>query len=227
MEGKHMIEKTGMIETWLRKHTLLYTGATRHPFLLSIRDGTIDLSSFKKWLGQNIIVFRALVPFVASVLVKAWKESDDKSDVDMLLNIMASMNHENSCFKEEASKWRVSLTSVVPEKAILEYCSFLESLMNSEVEYAVALTVFGIMETAFYEGFAHCLENGTKIPEELTEFCQRYGSDGFRHQCQSLQNAANRLLEKAPNEVRSKAEVNLVKGLEHEIELWNISRREV
>lgn len=72
--------------------------------------------------GQNIIVFRALVPFVASVLLKAWKESDDKSDVDMLLNIMASMNHENSCFKADASKWSVSLTSVVPQKATLEYC---------------------------------------------------------------------------------------------------------
>lgn len=99
--------------------------------------------------------------------------------------------------------------------------------MSSEVEYVVALTVFCIMETAFYEGFAHCIEAGTKIPEELTEFCQRYGSDGFRRQCQALQKAANRLLEKSPNDVLSKAEVNLVKGLEHEIELWNVSRRNV
>lgn len=99
--------------------------------------------------------------------------------------------------------------------------------MSTEVEYVVALSVFCIMETAFYEGFAHCLEDGTKFPEELTEFCQRYGSDGFRHQCQALQNAANRLLEKAPSDVHSKAEVNLVKGLEHEIELWNMGRREV
>ncbi|KAJ0093442.1 hypothetical protein Patl1_24904 [Pistacia atlantica] len=51
--GREDLEKSGMIDTWLRKHRLLYTGATRHPFILSIRDGTVDLSSFKTWLDQD------------------------------------------------------------------------------------------------------------------------------------------------------------------------------
>ena len=40
-------------ESWLRKHRLIYTGATRHPFILTIRDGTIDLSAFKTWLVSS------------------------------------------------------------------------------------------------------------------------------------------------------------------------------
>ena len=50
VEWPKMMEKTTMTETWLRKHRLLYVGATRHPFIRSIRDGNIDLSSFKTWL---------------------------------------------------------------------------------------------------------------------------------------------------------------------------------
>lgn len=46
-------KKITMTETWLRKHRLLYVGATRHPFIHSIRDGNVDFSSFKTWLVFN------------------------------------------------------------------------------------------------------------------------------------------------------------------------------
>lgn len=42
-----------VIEQWLRKHRLIYTGATRHPLILSIRDGTVHLSAFKRWLVKK------------------------------------------------------------------------------------------------------------------------------------------------------------------------------
>ena len=53
MEGKKTreeVEKSGMIDTWMKKHRMIYTGATKHPFILSIRDGTVDLEAFKTWL---------------------------------------------------------------------------------------------------------------------------------------------------------------------------------
>lgn len=43
-----------LIERWLRKHRLSYTAATRHPLILSIRDGTVHLSAFKRWLVKKI-----------------------------------------------------------------------------------------------------------------------------------------------------------------------------
>jgi thiaminase len=35
---------------WIERHQQMYKRATRHPFTISIRDGTIDLSTFKRWL---------------------------------------------------------------------------------------------------------------------------------------------------------------------------------
>lgn len=42
--------KIPVTEAWIRKHRLLYDGATRHPFIRSIRDGSVDFTSFKRWL---------------------------------------------------------------------------------------------------------------------------------------------------------------------------------
>lgn len=74
--------------------------------------------------GQDYIFVRAFVPFVASLLLKAWKESDDDSDIEVILGGVAALNDEISWFKREASKWNVLLSSIVPQKANLEYCRY-------------------------------------------------------------------------------------------------------
>ncbi|XP_076903374.1 putative bifunctional TENA-E protein [Bidens hawaiensis] len=213
-------------DTWLRKHRLVYDGATRHPFILSIRNGSVDFSSFKRWLGQDYIFVRSLVPFVASVLMKSCKESDSESDMDVILGGVASMNDEIKWFQNQAGKFHVSLTSVVPQNANLKYCRFLESLTSSEIEYAVAITAFWAIEVVYQESFAHCLEEGNKIPQELQETCERWGNDGFGAYCKSLRDIVDRCLQKASPEVVSKAEVVFLSVVEHEVEFWNMSRGE-
>ncbi|KAL3812279.1 hypothetical protein ACJIZ3_013547 [Penstemon smallii] len=220
-------DRTEMTVTWLKKHRLIYVGATRHPFILSIRDGSVDISAFKRWLGQDYIFVRAFVPFAASVLLKAWKESDDSCDVDVILGGIAALNDEVEWFKKEATKWSVALNSVVSQKVNLDYCRFLESLMSPDVDYTQAITAFWAIETVYQESFAHCLEDGSKIPDELKETCQRWGNASFGQYCHALQSIADRQLKKASDDVLAKAEVNLLRVLESEVEFWNMSRGEV
>ncbi|KAF8392650.1 hypothetical protein HHK36_022999 [Tetracentron sinense] len=216
----------GMIQTWLNKHRLVYAGATRHPLILSIRDGTVDLSSFKRWLGQDYIFVREFVPFLASILLKAWRESDDGSDMEVILGGMAALNDELLWFKKEASKWGVQLSIIAPQKANQDYCRFLESMISSEVEYTVVITAFWAIEAVYQESFSICLEDGSKTPAELVETCQRWGNDGFGEYCRSLQRIANRRLEKAPEDVLRKSEEAFLHVLEYEVGFWNMSRGE-
>lgn len=74
--------------------------------------------------GQDYIFVRAFAPFVASVLIKAWKESDDCSDMEVILSGMASLNDEIAWFKSEATMWGVQLSEVVPQKANQDYCRY-------------------------------------------------------------------------------------------------------
>lgn len=75
--------------------------------------------------GQDYIFVRAFVPFVASVLIKAWKESDDVRDVDVILKGMAALNDEIEWFKREATKWNIDLSNIVPHKTNEQYCRYI------------------------------------------------------------------------------------------------------
>lgn len=98
--------------------------------------------------------------------------------------------------------------------------------MSPEVEYTVAVTAFWAIEAVYQESYAYCLSDGSKTPEELKETCERWGNDGFGQYCHTLQKIANRRLEKAPEDVISKAEAIFIHVLEYEVEFWNMSRRE-
>ncbi|XP_019464887.1 PREDICTED: probable bifunctional TENA-E protein [Lupinus angustifolius] len=221
MDEENMMSMT---EAWLKNHRLLYTGATRSPFILSIRDATINIHSFKTWLAQDYLFVRAFVPFVASILIKAWKESDDDGDLEIILGGMAALEDEINWFKREATNLGISLSEVVPHQANINYCRFLESLMSPEVEYTVAITAFWATEAVYQESFAHCLGEGSKTPPELKETCARWGNEGFGLYCQSLQRIADRSLQKASEDELKKAEVMFLSVLEHEVEFWNMSR---
>ncbi|KZV26989.1 hypothetical protein F511_17355 [Dorcoceras hygrometricum] len=221
MEG---LDRGAMVDTWLKKYRLMYLGAIRHPFILGIRDGSVDMSSFKRWLAQDYLFVRAFVAFLASVLIKAWKETEDNSDVDVILAGVAALNDEIAWFKKEASKWDVTLDGVEAQKINLDYCNFLESLMSSDISYTQSITILWAIEVIYQESFAHCLEDGSKIPDELKETCNRWGNESFGQYCLNLKNIANRRLEKASDDVLVKTEVSLLRILEHEVEFWNMSQ---
>ncbi|OIT38016.1 PREDICTED: probable bifunctional TENA-E protein [Nicotiana attenuata] len=219
------VEKLTQIEKWLRKHKLQYTTATRHPFINSIHDASIDFSSFKIWLGREyVFVKTALAPFAASVLLKAWKESEYSSDVEVMLAELTYLNDKISWLKEEAPKWHISLTSVVVDhNPILDYFRFFERLTSSDEKYTEAVTILWAVESVYHYGFAHCLKEGNSTPEEMKAACKKWANESFKQHCQSLETIANNRLEQASEEVVSKSEVLFLELLENVVGFWNMN----
>ncbi|KAL6902264.1 hypothetical protein ACP4OV_005140 [Aristida adscensionis] len=215
----------GTTAAWMERHRQMYERATRHPFTVSIRDGTVDLSAFKRWLGQDYIFVREFVAFVASVLLKCCKEADS-SDMEIILGGIASLSDELSWFKNEAVKWGVDLSSVSPLKSNLEYCRFLRSFTEPEISYVAAITTFWIIETVYQDSFGFCIEEGNKTPPELLGTCQRWGSPDFKQYCKSLQIIADRWLANAPADAVKSAEEAFTRVLEMEIGFWEMSSSE-
>lgn len=115
---------------------------------------------------------------------------------------------------------------MITDETPLSLYRFLESVVSPEVEYTVAITAFWAIEAVYQESFAHCLQKGSKTPEDLKETCQRWGNDGFGQYCQSLKSIADRCLHKAPDDVVSRAELVVLRVLELEVEFWNMSLEE-
>lgn len=76
---------------------------------------------------QECEFLRSFTAFVASVLVKAWKESDDRADEEVILGSLASLNDEFAWFKKEALKRDIDLTKIVPQNATAGYSRYVSS----------------------------------------------------------------------------------------------------
>ncbi|KAF4375896.1 hypothetical protein F8388_004986 [Cannabis sativa] len=89
-------------------------------------------------VGHDYIFVRAFVPFVASLIVKAWKESDDRSDMKVRLGGMDPMNDEREWFKKEAFKWGVQLFHPLlphkPNQEILQRTNDVEHALRRHHE---------------------------------------------------------------------------------------------
>ncbi|XP_047086566.1 bifunctional TENA2 protein-like [Lolium rigidum] len=212
----------GTTAAWMAAHRGMYERATRHPFTVSIRDGTVDLAAFKRWLGQDYMFVREFVAFLASVLLKCCKQSDS-SDMEIILGGLASLSDELSWFKKEAAKWSVDLAGISPLTSNTEYCRFLQSFNDPEISYTVAITTFWIIETVYQDSFAFCIEEGHKTPLELLGTCQRWGSPEFKQYCQSLQRIADHCLANATSDAVKSAEEAFLRVLELEIGFWDMS----
>ncbi|KAG8063671.1 hypothetical protein GUJ93_ZPchr0003g17073 [Zizania palustris] len=213
---------TSTTAAWVARHRRLYERATRHPFTVSIHDGTVDLAAFRRWLGQDYMFVKEFVAFLASVLLKCCRQSEG-SDMEIILGGLASLSDELSWFKKEADKWSVGLTEVSPLKSNTLYCRFLQSFSEPEISYTVAITTFWIIETVYQDSFALCIEEGNETPPELLGTCQRWGSHEFKQYCQSLQIIADRCLAEAPADVVRSAEEAFLRVLELEIGFWEMS----
>ncbi|KAK8939796.1 Seed maturation protein PM36 [Platanthera guangdongensis] len=214
--------ESGTTARWVEKHSPLYVQATRHPFICRIKDGSVNISAFRRWLAQDYLFVREFIPFIASLLLKASKESD----VDVVLGGIAALNDEISWFRKEASKWGISL-NVVPQMANLEYCRFLQSLALPDVNYSVAMTALWAIETVYHESFSFCLESGSKTPDELMEACRRWGNTDFGQYCCTLRKIADRCLETSSGDVVTQSEEIFIRVLNFENDFWNMSLSEL
>lgn len=207
---------------WLKRHADLFRKATFHPFIQSIRNGSLDFNCFKRWLGQDYIFVREFVRFLASVLLKAPRDTANE-DIDLILGGLVALDQELSWFKKEASIWEVDFLGTNPQKANKDYCRFLENLMQPEVEYVVIIVALWAIEVVYCDSFAICLEADAKTPPALLEACQRWGNEGFKQYCVSLQKIADKALNNATPDVQQKAETAFVEVLKNEVEFWNMS----
>lgn len=209
-------------QRWLQTHKDLYLSATRHPFILSIRDGSVDLECFKRWLAQDYFFVRSFVRFAANVLVKLPRDADE-ADVDTLLGGICALEQEISWFRSEGSRWGVQFNNVALQEANTNYCRFLDELAESRMDCTVALAAFWAIEVVYNDSFAACLEPGAKTPPDLQNACERWGSPKFKMYCMALQSLADKYLQNCPAHVQQQAEQAFVKVLSSEVDFWNMS----
>lgn len=62
MASKLESKRRSFTANWLKENHELYIAATNHTFIKSIRDGSIDVNNFKKWLVSLASFFPPHLP---------------------------------------------------------------------------------------------------------------------------------------------------------------------
>jgi thiaminase len=207
---------------WLHHNHELYTAATNHTFIASIRDGSIDVINFKHWMEQDYHFVREFVRFVASVLLKVPRDAAEQ-DFDLILGGITALESEIAWFRKEARIWDVLLENVNLLEPNKDYCKYLQELENVETPYAVAVAAFWMIELVYCASFMSCLEEGSKTPFELLSTVKRWGSPEFHDYTLSLQKLADKTLENTSEIEQKQAKEVLVRILELEVKFWDMA----
>lgn len=64
--------------------------------------------------------------------MKAWKESDERADEEVILGSLASLSDELAWFKKEALKRDINLTEIIPQKATAGYSRYRSRPVSAE-----------------------------------------------------------------------------------------------
>ncbi len=144
----------------LSHHPDAWRGATRHPFLDAVRDGTIPVAAFDTWLVQDARFVADLLRFQSRLLARA-----PRSAQRVLAGGALALVDELDWFERLAADRGLDL-SVAPLPCTTAYAALLERL--DAASYADALGCLEVVERVYLEAWRSALP-GAPAYAELVE----------------------------------------------------------
>ena len=163
----------------LLRHADAWRGATRHPFLDAVGDGTLAAAAFDTWLVQDAHFVADLLRFQARLLARAPRAAQP-----VLAGGCVSLVEELAWFGEQATVRGLDLGG--PRLPATEaYARLLERLDGSDVPSA--LTALWIIERTYLDAWSSALPGAPAF----REFVEHWTVPGFAAYVASLQQAAD------------------------------------
>lgn len=139
-------------EEILRAHAEAWRRATRHPFLVGIRDGTLPEHAFAAWLGQDRLFVSDLLWFQARLLARSPRAAQRVLAVGVL-----ALVDEQDWFDVQAERLAPELETVrMP--ATRAYRALLERLDGEP--FGAAVTALWVLERVYLDAWSYAAPSG-------------------------------------------------------------------
>ncbi|MCW2675817.1 MAG: transcriptional activator, TenA family [Modestobacter sp.] len=166
----------------LQRHAGAWRGATAHPFLAAVRDGSVPVAAFDTWLVQDARFVADLLRFQARLLARAPRPAQA-----VLAAGAVSLVEELTWFEEQASVRGLDLAApALP--ATEAYAALLERLDAADV--GTALTALWTIERTYLDAWSHARPG---VPA-YREFVAHWTVPGFAGYVAGLEAAADAVL---------------------------------
>lgn len=160
----------------------LWRGATHHPFLDGVRDGTLPAEEFARWLVQDYQFAAALTRVEARYLAGAPRE-----DLALLAAGVQAMVAELDWFEQKAAERELHLDAPLHATA-RAYIDYLYALCDRP--YSVQITALWALERAYLDAWRGVRPGA----EAFREFVERWTNDAFATYVAALEAATSRVL---------------------------------
>jgi formylaminopyrimidine deformylase / aminopyrimidine aminohydrolase len=163
----------------LSDHAADWAGATRHPFLTAVRDGTLPAGAFDTWLVQDALFVADLLAFQARLLARAPRPAQA-----VLAAGAVSLVAELDWFAGQAAARGLDLAAA-PLPATRTYAGLLRRLDGAGV--GSALTALWTIERTYLDAWSHARPGAPG----LREFVEHWTQPGFAGYVDDLAAAAD------------------------------------
>jgi thiaminase len=163
----------------LQRHPEAWRGATAHPFLTAVRDGSLPEGAFDTWLVQDARFVADLLRFQARLLARAPRPAQA-----VLAGGAVALVEELAWFEQQAAARGLDLTApALPATAA--YAELLNRLDAADVP--VALTALWTIERTYLDAWTTALPGAPAY----REFVEHWTVPGFAGYVAGLEAAAD------------------------------------
>lgn len=163
----------------LLRHADAWQGATRHPFLDAVRDGTLPPEAFDAWLAQDALFVADLLRFQARLLARAARSAQA-----VLAAGCVALVDELAWFEQQAARRGLDLDAA-PLAATAAYAALLERLDTADVP--TALIGLWTIERTYLDAWSAALPGAPAY----REFVEHWTVPAFAAYVTGLEEAAD------------------------------------
>ncbi len=185
--------------------------AVSHPFLESVRDGSLPAGAFESWLAQDYRFVADLLVFQARLLARS-----PRPDQAVLAGGLVAVEAELGWFEEKAGERALGLDApFLP--ATGAYRDFLAGLENEP--YPVAITALWALEEVYLESW----RGAAPGHPDYREFVEHWTTPEFADYVAGLEDSADAALRDAGEEERERAAAAFLKVCRLERDFWQMA----
>ena len=163
----------------LQRHAEAWRGATEHPFLTAVRDGSLPPAAFDTWLVQDALFVGDLLRFQARLLARAPRAAQP-----VLAGGLVALVDELAWFEQQAAARYLQL-DVPALPATAAYAALLDRLDAADV--ATGLTALWTIERTYLDAWSAALPGAPAF----REFVDHWTVPGFGGYVAGLEVAAD------------------------------------
>ncbi|MBA2691684.1 MAG: TenA family transcriptional regulator [Rubrobacter sp.] len=195
----------------IEAHDSLWRGATEHPFLDGIRDGTLADGAFEEWLVQDYLFVLSGLVFQSRLVPRA-----PRGDQALVIGGIAALEDELGWFEAKA-KERNLPPDAERHPTNVAYGDLFADLEGRS--YAANITALWAVEEAYLDAWTRASPGAA----EYREFVEHWTTPEFREYVGALKNAADSALATATEGEKEEAEAAFEEVARLERDFWSIA----